>query len=453
MTSRWFPLLLSVLLCLFSRMSVRGAAEDSRPTAARPNVLMIVSDDQAWTDYGFMGHPQIRTPNLDRLASQSRQFTRGYVPASLCCPSLATILTGRYPHQHGITGNDPPLPASVSGAGKYSSPQFLAGRARLNQRMDESPALPRLLGSAGYRSFQSGKWWQGHFRHGGFTHGMTRGEDAGGGRHGDAGLRIGRETLQPILDFLDEAGRERVPWLVWYAPMMPHDPHTPPERFLARHRGTSPSLHVARYRAMVEWFDETCGELLADLDRRGQASNTIVVYVTDNGWIQSPDNPRYAPRSKQSPYDGGLRTPILIRWPGRVRPAVIDRPVSSIDLLPTLLQAAGVAVPAGSPGINLLDERAVRRRDSVQGACFAHDIPDLDHPDRGLRWRWMIRDGWKIIVPDAINEPAGTIELYRVDQDPLELVNLVQREPRRVRRLLRELDRWWPGPLQAGPRP
>jgi len=302
------------------------------------------------------------------------------------------------------------------------------------------------LASVGYRSFQSGKWWQGHYRHGGFTHGMTQGEDAGGGRHGDDGLRIGRETLQPIFDFLDDAGRDRVPWLVWYAPMMPHDPHTPPERFLAGHRATSPSIHVARYRAMVEWFDETCGQLLADLERRGLASNTIVVYVTDNGWIQSPDHPRYAPRSKQSPYDGGLRTPILLRWPGRIRPAVIDQPVSSIDLLPTLLRAAGVGVPAEAPGINLLDDRAVRRRESVQGACFAHDIPDLEHPDRGLRWRWMIRDGWKIIVPDAVNEREGSIELYRVDQDPLELVNLAQREPRRVRRLLRALDRWWPGP-------
>ncbi|KAB2674347.1 MAG: sulfatase-like hydrolase/transferase [Verrucomicrobia bacterium] len=182
--------------------------------AAPPNILVIVSDDQAWTDYGFMGHREIRTPHLDRLASESRRFTRGYVPSSLCCPSLASLITGRYPHQHGITGNDPPLPSGPSGGAKYQSPEFVAGRQRLNARMDESPALPRLLAGAGYRSFQSGKWWQGNFRHGGFTHGMTRGEDAGGGRHGDDGLRIGRETLQPIGDFIDSAQKDGLPWFV-----------------------------------------------------------------------------------------------------------------------------------------------------------------------------------------------------------------------------------------------
>jgi len=229
--------------------------------------------------------------------------------------------------------------------------------------------------------------------------------------------------------------------------MLPHEPHNPPERFLARHRDSAPSLHVARYRAMVEWFDETCGQLLADLDRRGVASNTLVVYVTDNGWIQSPDRPGYAPRSKQSPYDGGLRTPILLRWPGHIRPAVVDQPVSSIDVLPTLLKQVGIRIPEDSPGVDLLDDRAVRSRRAVFGACFAHDIPDLDRPERGLRWRWMIRDGWKLIVPDPVREPAGTVELYRIDRDPFEERNLALDQSRMANRLRRDLDRWWKGPL------
>lgn len=421
----------------------------SPATPARPNILLIISDDHAWTDYGFMGHEAIRTPNLDRLARESRQFPRGYVPSSLCCPSLASILTGRFPHQHGITGNDPPVPAGLTGAARYRSPEFIAGRARLNERMASFPSLPRELGRAGYRSLQTGKWWQGHYRHGGFTHGMTRGDEATGGRHGDDGLKIGRQTLQPIRDFLDEATRDKAPWFIWYAPMMPHDPHTPPERFLARHRDSAPSIHVARYRAMVEWFDETCGELLDDLDRRGLSSNTVVAYVTDNGWIQNPDNPRYAPRSKQSPYDGGLRTPILVRWPGRVRPAIIDQPVSSIDLLPTLLRAAGLQPPTGLPGIDLLDDRAVRRRREITGACFTHDIPDLERPESGLRWRWIVSDGWKLILPDPRTEPGGQPELYRVDRDPHEARNLAASEPTRVRRLTRHLNRWWSPPPVA----
>jgi uncharacterized sulfatase len=268
---------------------------------------------------------------------------------------------------------------------------------------------------------------------------MTRGD-----RHGDAGLEIGRVTLKPIEDFVEMAEGENRPWLVWYAPMMPHDPHTPPERFLARHRGTSPSLPIAKYRGMVEWFDETCGQLLEFLEKRGSAENTIVVFVTDNGWITDPETGRFAPRSKQSPYDGGLRTPILIGWPGRVKPQRDEtHAVSSLDLMPTLLRAAGVKPPDGLPGINLLDPKAVRRRASVSGECFTHDAVDLNHPESGLRWRWIVRDGWKLILPAPWNEPTAKPELYQIVEDPFERTDLAAQNPLRVSRLRQELDSAW----------
>src|SRR3954464_13739098 len=96
----------------FTVLAVAAEPAPSRP----PNVVLIISDDHGWTDYGFMGHPEVKTPNLDRLAAQSLLFPRGYVPASLCCPSLASIVTGRYPHQHKIVSNDPPLPTGLKGA-------------------------------------------------------------------------------------------------------------------------------------------------------------------------------------------------------------------------------------------------------------------------------------------------------------------------------------------------
>jgi len=159
---------------------------------------------------------------------------------------------------------------------------------------------------------QTGKWWQGHYRTGGFTQGMTHGDPGKGGRHGDAGLAIGRETMQPIYTFVEQAQKDRKPFFLWYAPMLPHQPHNPPERFLARHRDKTPSAFVARYWAMVEWFDETCGQLLDFLDQKGLAQDTIVVYITDNGWIQDP-NANAPIRSKLTQYDAGHRTPILIR--------------------------------------------------------------------------------------------------------------------------------------------
>lgn len=401
---------------------------------------MIISDDHAWTDYGFMGHAQIKTPHLDKLAAQSLTFRRGYVPSSLCCPSLATILTGRYPHEHRITSNDPPpTKGDPTGVQRLKDPAFAAGRERMNQHMDAAPSLPRLLGARGYVSLQTGKWWQGDFKRGGFTEGMTKGQ-----RHGDAGLDIGRKTMQPIFDFIGRAKSEQKPFLIWYAPLLPHDPHTPPERLLAKYKDKTPSLHVAKYWAMVEWFDETCGQLLSHLDEQGVAENTIVVYVADNGWIQNPDAPRYAPRSKQSQYDGGLRTPIMVRWPAKVKQSQPDAPASSVDIAPTLLRACGVEPPREMSGLNLLDPAAVAARDTVFGACFTHNAVDLDVPARSLRWRWCIQKNLKLIVPGP-NEPDAPVELYDLAADPHEKQNLAATRADSLPALRARLDAWWSG--------
>src|SRR5438105_2331870 len=154
--------------------------------AERPNIVMIISDDHAWTDYSFMGHPQLNTPHLDALARQSLAFTHGYVPSSLCCPSLASIISGLYPHQHKVTSNDPIAPRGMKPGEFRQSAAFQEGREIMNRHLEAVPTLPRLLAEAGYISLQTGKWWQGDFSRGGFTEGMTKGE-----RHGDVGLDIG----------------------------------------------------------------------------------------------------------------------------------------------------------------------------------------------------------------------------------------------------------------------
>jgi uncharacterized sulfatase len=403
-----------------------------------PNILLIVSDDQAWTDYAFMGHPHVRTPHLDRLAQQSLTFRRGYVASSLCCPSLATIITGLYPHQHRVTSNDPPRPENVAPRDFHRSDAFRDGREAMNRHLEAVPTLPRLLAPRGYLSFQTGKWWQGNFKRGGFTHGMTRGD-----RHGDEGLDIGRKTLQPVYDFIGTSRKEEKPFFVWYAPMMPHDPHTPPQRLLDKYLPLTESPHIARYWAMIEWFDETIGELLAHLEQQGLAEDTIVVFTADNGWIQSPDNPRYAPKSKQSQYDGGLRSPIMVRWPGHVAPRMSDELAMSIDIVPTLLAAVGLQRTPQMQGINLLDESAVKARKEIFGECFTHNAVSLDDPPQNLRWRWTVEGKWKLIVPDRHNEPNGQIELYDLVADPHETENLASKEPEVVARLRKALDKWW----------
>ena len=416
----------------------------STVSAAPPNIVMIISDDHAWTDYGFMGHPLATTPHLDRLAAQSLCFKKGYVPSSLCCPSLATLITGKFPHQHRITGNDPAVDrTSAEGVPKLKNPAFAAGRKRMKSLIHSTPTLPRLLGeSLGYRSQQTGKWWLGGYADGGFTEGMTDGDPARGGRHGDAGLNIGRKGMEPIYDFIRRSTADQKPFFVWYAPLLPHDPHTPPEAILAKYRGKVPSLHVARYLAMVEWFDQTCGELMGFLDRENLADNTIVVYVSDNGWIQNPDNPRFAPKSKQSPYDGGLRSPIMLRWPAKIKPSQPDTVAHTIDLMPTLLKACGVPVPAGSPGIDLFDPAAPAARDTVFGECYDHDMVDFDAPAKSLKWRWCRQGDWKLILPTA-RVPNAVPELYNLTADPAEVNNLAATEPARVTSLTAAINQWW----------
>ena len=408
--------------------------------AAKPNIVMIVSDDHAWTDYSFMGHAQIRTPNIDRLAAEGLTFRRGYVPSSLCCPSLASMITGLYPHQHKVTCNDPPVPEGMKRAEFPASAAFREGREAMTRHLERVPTLPRRLGEQGYLSLQTGKWWQGHYSRGGFTHGMTKGQ-----RHGDEGLDIGRKTMQPIYDFMTEAKKQDRPFFVWYAPMMPHSPHTPPDRLLAKYTNTTDSIHVARYRAMVEWFDETVGDLLGHLDREGLSTNTIVLYLADNGWIQNPKTPAHMPKSKLSPYDGGLRTPILVRWPGHLRPRDAPEPAMSIDLVPTLLAALGLPKDPSLPGVNLADEKALKAREAIFGECFTHNAVDLDRPAANLCWRRMVAGGWKLIVPSPRNQPDGAIELYDLSRDPAENDNLAAARTDRVKAMRTKLDAWWSG--------
>jgi len=404
-----------------------------------PNAVLIISDDQGWGDYGFMGHPAIRTPRLDRLAGQSMVFTRAYSTAPLCSPSLASMITGLHPHQNKLTCNDPPK----VGDGPAWPPERLALRRQVVDYFEKSPTLPRLLSQRGYVSFQSGKWWGGNYSRGGFTAGMTHGDPARGGRHGDDGLKIGRQTMQPVFDFVDKAGTK--PFFLWFAPMMPHAPHTPPERLLKYYQTKTDSIHVARYWAMCEWWDEACGQLLDHLDAKGIADNTLVLYTTDNGWIQQPNAPGFAPRSKQSRYDGGLRTPLMVRWPGKVKPLRDEKTlVSNLDLAPAILRAAGLEASKEMQGCNLLDAAVLKQREAVFGAVYTHDAVDIHQPVENLRYLWVVEGEWKLILPAKQADEKVGAELYNVVRDPHEKNNLAGKHPERVALMRKRIANWWP---------
>ena len=285
---------------------------------------------------------------------------------------------------------------------------------------------------------------------------MTRGFPQRGGRHGDDGLDIGRKGLKPIEDFIDESSRAGKPFFLWYAPFLPHTPHTPPADLLAKYQQKVESKPVAKYYAMCEWFDQTCGDLVKLLEERKLRDNTLIVYVTDNGWIQNPIKNGYDKRSKQTPFEGGVRTPILFSWPGKLKPA--DRPelVSSIDIVPTILAATGAKPISDLPGLDLwpqLTSGDQIDRETIFGEGFSHDVADVDEPEESLLYRWCIDGNWKLIqtYDGEVNRYQTTHPrqwrgpmLYDLSKDPHEKDNLAGKNPEVVKRLAAKIAAWYP---------
>lgn len=417
--------------------------KNSTPQSAdRPNIVLIISDDQSWTDYSFMGHEYIQTPRIDQLAASGLTFTHGYTTAPLCSPALASIATGLYPHQHGILGNDPVFSSPER---KYSA-EWMQERMKHYQpvisKFEELKTIADVLGENGYTSLQTGKWWPGNFATGGFDEGMTHGDPLREGRHGDEGLKIGREGLDEIYRFIDTAQKQNQPFYVWYAPFLPHAPHNPPDSLKQKYLTLAPTEAVANYWAMCEWFDITCGQLVDYVEQKELTQNTLFIYVTDNGWIQDPDKPNvYAPRSKREPYEMGIRTPIIFNWDGKIKPEFnITNPVSSIDIATTIYEICGIETPDDLQGINVLNNTALNARETIFAETFAHDFTTIDS---SLYYRMAIDFPWKLILPDGTNKPEASTELFNIEQDPFEKENLAEENPEVVGRLKNQIENWW----------
>lgn len=432
---------------------------------APPNVVLILADDQSYRDFGFLGNDLVHTPNIDRLAAKSARYPNGYVPMSVCRPSLATLLTGLYPHQHGIHFNHPPPGLREMRA--MTAEQYRQTRATSDYLIENVPTLPRVLAQHGYACLQTGKHWEGSYRTAGFTHGMTLGlpadrlgpvtgtrEQDNGERvahgNGDAGLVIGRETMQPIFDFVDEhAGKQ--PFFVWYAPFLPHVPFDAPARFRELYRDKDVPPHLLPYYAEIARFDETVGQLLDYLDQKHLLSSTLIVFVSDNGFRPHPTKREtYDGRSKLSQYEDGLRTPILLSREDRIKPADHPQLVHTIDLVPTVLAATGLASEATDRmrGVDLLPSALGRKMlpdRAVFGAIYPNDADQLGAPSKHVRGRW-VRDGdFKLIVPGPARNPIP-LSVFDLKNDPGETTNLATQPEYAgtLKRLQRSLDDWWP---------
>lgn len=278
--------------------------------------------------------------------------------------------------------------------------------------------------------------------------------------NGDAGLVIGRETMQPIHDFVDKhAGRR--PFFVSYAPFLPHTPFDAPARFRHLYDAKNVPDNLLPYYAEIARFDETVGELLEYLRRKSLLDNTLIVFASDNGFRPDPDGrPRHNRRSKLSQFEDGLRTPILLCWQGRIQPAEHLQLVHTIDLVPTVLAAVGLPreVTSRMRGRDLTPS-AMGRKELVQrpvfGAIYPNDAVVLGQPSRHVRGRW-VREGrrFKLIVPGPAS-PQLPLALYDLQVDPEERSNLADSpvHASRIENMTRLLDQWWPTGDDSGVTP
>lgn len=411
-----------------------------------PNIVLVISDDQGWPDFGFMGSEQVRTPNLDRLAEEGVTFSQGFDTGSSCRPSLLSLATGLHPVQ---------LRARSGRSGRIELPRSL---------IEGFATLPGILSQRGYATFQGGKWWEGGFERGGFTHGMTLGprKPPGSLDGGDVGLALGRDTMEPLWSFLEQ--HRDVPFFVWFAPMLPHAPFDAPDEYSEPYREAGAA---APYFANIARFDARVGELLERLDALGLREKTLVVFLSDNGWdVHTPrsiDHPLLmdGPHGKSSIRELGFRTPVIFRWPGVLPAGVRDEHlVSTVDLLPTLLDFASAPVPPGLPGQSLrplLTGRDGTARDFAFGGMLQlrNDDPAAGPPF--LRSEaWFVRTPqWRLVwYPER-----GASELYRIDRDPFEEHDVAAEHPRVAEFLRARLEAWLrqarrpQGGSDAGPGP
>jgi arylsulfatase A-like enzyme len=403
-----------------------------------PNIVLVISDDHGWPDFGFMGSQRALTPNLDELAREGVVFTHAFDTASSCRPSLATLLSGLSPDQLAAQAE-----ASAPEAGDGPGP---AARTRRRvAALKRVGTLPALLGARGYATFQGGKHWEGSYRDAGFSHGVTETTGplfSGGGPNAKA---LGRRTMQPLWDFLD--AHRNVPFFVWFAPVLPHAPFDASPEYYERHRDAGAAQP---YLANVSRLDDRVGELLARIDALGLRERTLVVFLADNGWdAQSPeDDPLLlvmgGAEGKGSIRELGYRTPLVFRWPG-VLPGGQrdDRLVSTLDLFPTLLDFAAAPTPPGRLGRSLyplLMGRGDFSRQRIFG--WQSRLRDAGAEAAGRRTpvageAWFVRTPrWRSVwYPES-----GEQQLYRIDLDPLEREDVSDAHPAVTERLRREME-------------
>ena len=407
-------------LALFAALSCAWAAD-------KPNFIIIIADDLGYGDVSTYHASDVRTPHLDRLASEGMLFTTMRANCTVCSPSRAALLTGRYADRVGVPGVIRTQPENSWG---FFTPGV--------------PTLADELKQAGYHTAIVGKWHLGlaapntpndrgfdHFH--GFLGDMMDSYTTHR-RHGQNYLRHNREVIDPpghatdlftqwALDHLQERARHKEqPFFLYLAYNAPHFPIEPPAEWLAKVQQRAPTLDAARAKnvALVEHLDDGIGRVLTALRAAGLEQNTLVAFTSDNGG-SLPHGQNNDPwrDGKQSHYDGGLRVPFMVRWPGQVKPGSrSDYAGLSFDLFPTFLELAGIQPPKELDAVSLVPVLEGKSIDRPRELYFVRREGGLEYG--GKSYEALIRGDWKLLQ----NDPYRPLELYNLKDDPQEKQNL-----------------------------
>ncbi|MEM0964887.1 MAG: sulfatase-like hydrolase/transferase [Verrucomicrobiota bacterium] len=414
-------------------------------SAERPNFLFILTDDHGYGDTSVYGAPDLETPHIDRLASEGMLFNSMRANCTVCSPTRAAILTGRYADQVGVPGV---IRTRAENSWGYFDPSV--------------PTLADKLSDAGYHTAIIGKWHLGlespntpNERGFDFFHGFLGDMMDSYTTHLRRGfnyMRLNDIVIEPrghatelfsdwAVDYIEERSEiQDEPFFLYLAYNAPHFPIEPPDEWLKRVQNRSPEMEEKRALnvAFVEHTDDCIGRVLKALDDTGLAENTVVVFTSDNGgalWYAQRNLPWRD--GKQSHFDGGLKVPFIVRWPGEV-PAGSESDYEGLtfDVFPTFLELAGAPRAGGIDAVDL--SPLFRGEDMPEGRSLYFVRREGGVAFGGNAYHAIIQDGWKLMR----NNPYSALELYNLVEDPFEERNLASEEPERLRQLQGEMRRY-----------
>jgi len=417
---------------------------------SRPNIIFVLADDLGWAELGCYGNTFNETPNLDKLAREGMRFTDAYSAAPVCSPCRAALMTGLYPARIGITDylrpNDP----------KHLSTEYIT--------------IAEMLKQARYATGIIGKWHlTGYANHGAEesppgAHGfdeviVSENRGIGGGSYYYP-YHFNREIKQRIKGreyLIDRCNLEAVefiqrhkdePFFLYLSHYAVHTRLLGRKDLVAKYeqkpgagKGTDASKNNVHLAAQLECIDEGIGMITAKLGELGLADNTILVFTSDNGGEERVTSNAPLRSGKSTLYEGGIRVPLIIRWPAVVKPgSVCSAPVITVDFYPTFLDALGLKAGRGQvfDGVSLMPLLTSRKTDLGRGSLYWH-YPLVKPHFLGGRSAGAIRRGdWKLI--EFFDD--GTLELYNLAEDISEKNNLANKLWREARELRRELVKW-----------